>query len=123
MGGRWRALALGFFGLLAANADPRSELLIALGLLCWSLLCARRALLRGSLHRLLRVTLRFGSEFSGVRGLDKIVKMLRVHLVDFGLVVCPMFRGLSFRRWRMGRVLGGLRRRGWFAISGTGLKK
>jgi len=39
MGGRWRALALGFFGLLAANADPRSELLIALGLLCWSLLC------------------------------------------------------------------------------------
>jgi hypothetical protein len=35
----WRCITLGTFTLLAANADPRSELLVFAGLLCWSLLC------------------------------------------------------------------------------------
>ena len=35
----WRCLTLGVFALLAANADPRSELLVLTGLLCWGLLC------------------------------------------------------------------------------------
>jgi hypothetical protein len=35
----WRCLTLSVFTLLAANADPRSELLVFAGLLCWALLC------------------------------------------------------------------------------------
>ena len=35
----WRCITLGTFTLLAANADPRSELLVFTGLLCWGLLC------------------------------------------------------------------------------------
>ncbi|HVV70305.1 MAG TPA: hypothetical protein VHI52_02210, partial [Verrucomicrobiae bacterium] len=35
----WRVAALALFALFASNADPRSELLLDLGLLSWSLLC------------------------------------------------------------------------------------
>ena len=35
----WRSISIISFTLLAANADPRSELLIFAGLLCWGLLC------------------------------------------------------------------------------------
>jgi len=34
----WRCIAIGMFVFLAANADPRNELLISVGLLCWSLM-------------------------------------------------------------------------------------
>lgn len=39
----WRWLGIGLFTLLAANADPRSELLVFAGLLCWGLLCVECA--------------------------------------------------------------------------------
>ncbi|HTL59481.1 MAG TPA: hypothetical protein VL361_27670 [Candidatus Limnocylindrales bacterium] len=35
----WRCLTISMFTLLAANADPRIELLVCAGLLCWGLLC------------------------------------------------------------------------------------
>ncbi len=35
----WRWLSIGMLLFLGANADPRSELLIKLGLMCWTLLC------------------------------------------------------------------------------------
>jgi hypothetical protein len=35
----WRCITISTFTLLAANADPRSELLVFAGLLCWGLLC------------------------------------------------------------------------------------
>jgi hypothetical protein len=35
----WRCFSISIFTLLAANADPRSELLVFTGLLCWALLC------------------------------------------------------------------------------------
>src|SRR5262249_13416915 len=35
----WRWVVIGVFVFLAANADPRNELLICVGLVCWALLC------------------------------------------------------------------------------------
>src|SRR5258707_3116931 len=35
----WRCLLLGVFVFLAANIDPRFDLLLYIGLLCWGLLC------------------------------------------------------------------------------------
>src|SRR5204863_1407419 len=35
----WRCLLISVFVYLAANIDPRADLLIYIGLLCWGLLC------------------------------------------------------------------------------------
>ena len=35
----WRGLLIGAFVFLTANIDPRADLLLYLGLLCWGLLC------------------------------------------------------------------------------------
>ncbi len=39
LGGWWKYLLLGVFVWLSANIDPRTDLLLYVGLLCWGLLC------------------------------------------------------------------------------------